>query len=140
MPSRESQTVKRKIEIAGSTALGDAVAATRRYASDLRLGARDEARLCIIIEELVTNMIEHGGIGLKQPIAIEYALTDASVTLVIENQGPAFDPRRHSDGNDIPDRGGGAGLRLVAAWSEIVSYDSAGANNRLELRIPLSDG
>ena len=139
MPSRDSQTVNRRIDIVGPTALGDAVAATRRYASDSRLGARDEARLCVIVEELVTNMIEHGGIDLERPFGIEYVRSDSSVTLVIEGQGTGFDPRRRPDDNLIPDRGGGAGLRLVAAWSEIVSYDSTDTGNRLELRIPLSD-
>src|SRR5512147_1005560 len=41
MPSRESQTDRQRIDVAGPTALGDAMAATRRYAVDRDLGERD---------------------------------------------------------------------------------------------------
>ena len=139
MPSRESQSVGRRIEVAGLTALGDAVAATRRYASDHLLGPRDEARLCIIVEELITNLIEHGGADIERPIGIDLGRARDAVTLVIEDEGRGFDPRDLPDGNTIPDRGGGAGLRLVAAWSEVVGYERDGGRNRLKLVVPLSD-
>jgi len=38
----------------------------------------------------------------------------------------------------VPVRGGGAGLRLVSAWSEIVSYGSDDGRNRLEVNMPLT--
>lgn len=122
--------------MSGPTALGDAVAATRRYASEQRLAPRDEARLCIIIEELITNLIEHGD-GAEQPIAIDLARVGPAITVVLEDGGPPFDPRNPPDPIDIPPRGGGAGLRLVRAWSQVVGYEIAGGRNRLELSVPL---
>ena len=136
MPSRESQ--QQEINVAGPTALGDALAATRRYASDHRLAPRDEARLCIIVEELITNLIEHGG-GIDRPISVELVRAGPAVTIVLEDSGPPFDLREVPDATNVPPRGGGAGLRLVRAWSEIVSYETAGGRNRLELSVPLSN-
>jgi anti-sigma regulatory factor (Ser/Thr protein kinase) len=137
MPSRESQTVKQEINVTGPTPLGDAVAATRRYAADQSLAAQDEARLCIIVEELLTNLIEHGG-GIGQSINIELDRAGRAVTVVIEDTGPRFDPRMPPETDDIPARGGGAGLRLVRAWSKISGYETAGGRNRLKLSVPLS--
>lgn len=123
--------------MAGPTALGDAVAATRRYASDHRLAPRDEARLSIIIEELITNLIEHGD-GIEQSINIEFTHAGPAVRVVLEDGGPPFDPSKPLEAVDIPRRGGGAGLRLVRAWSQTVGYESANGRNRLELSVPLS--
>lgn len=137
MASRESPTDPQRIDAAGPTALGDAVAWARRYASDHGLGARDVARLSVIVEELVTNLIEHGGLGdLK--IGIELARRPAALALVVEDNGRPFDPRGAELQDAVPARGGGAGLRLIDAWSEVVGYASENGRNRLELSLPLS--
>ena len=138
MPSRESDSGEVRVDVAGPTALGDAVAATRRYASDSGLRPRDEARLCVIVEELITNMIEHGSVDPEAPIRIGFARAGSCVAVSIEDEGPSFDPRHGPGAGNIPDRGGGAGLRLVAAWSEIVGYESSDGRNRIEFRMPLS--
>ena len=138
MPSRESLDGGQRIELAGPTAIGDAVASARLYVDRLQLAPRDQARFCIIVEELLTNLVEHGGPGLGRPIAIEFSSAEARLALAVEDEGPPFDPRSWSDKGAIPDRGGGAGLRLVREWSEIVSYESAGGRNRLELAVPLT--
>ena len=139
MPSRESQHDKERIDVAGPTALGDAVSATRRYASDRGLGARDSARICIIVEELITNLLEHGQSGDDPRIGIEIGRNATSLTLLIEDNGPVFDPRVAPMADDMPIRGGGAGLRLVSAWSDVVDYQSSQGQNRLELNMPLTE-
>lgn len=137
MPSRESQTVKFCIEVSGPTALGDAVASTRRFAVDQALGVRDQTRLCVIVEELIANLLEHGAGETR--FGLEVARNVSSITLTIDDGGSVFDPRTAPDDPGIPERGGGAGLRLVNAWSEVVGYDSAGGRNRLQLSMPLTD-
>lgn len=138
MPSRESDHDRQRIDVAGPAVLGDAVAAAHRYATDQGLGPSDEARLCIIVEELIANMIEHGGVDVELPIGIEFCRTGSAVSLVIEDQGPAFDPRLAADESGIPARGGGAGLRLVRAWSDIIEYHSANGRNRIQMSVRLS--
>ena len=140
MPSRESQTDRQRIEVAGPTALGDAIAWTRRYAADQALAEHDQARLCIIVEELVTNLCEHGICEGDREIAIELARHGSSVELTIEDNGRPFDPRMAPGNAEIPARGGGAGLNLVRTWAEIVAYESGNGRNRLELSLRLSDG
>jgi len=140
MPSRESQTDRQRIHVAGPTVLGDAVAATRRYAIDQGLAERDQARLCIMVEELITNLCEHGICDTERELVLEFQRQPSAVRLAIEDNGAPFDPRLASGDAAVPERGGGAGLRLVKAWSEIIGYDSAGGRNRLELELPLTDG
>ena len=140
MPSRESQTVKLRADLAGPTAVVVAGTAPRRCALDQGLGTRDRADLCIIVEELVANLIEHGHNGVEQQIGVELSRLPSMITLAIEDDGGVFDPRNAPLGAGVPARGGGAGLRLVSAWSQIVAYRSAGGRNRLELEMPLTEG
>jgi anti-sigma regulatory factor (Ser/Thr protein kinase) len=139
MPSRESPTDRQRIDVAGPTALGDAIAWTRRYAVDQRLGERDLARLCIIVEELVTNLCEHGVCDFEHAISIELHRQGMAITAFVEDNGAPFDPRAAAAGAPIPARGGGAGINLVKGWSKIVDYRSADGRNRLELRLLLND-
>ena len=138
MPSRESGEARRRIRLAGPTALGDAIASTRGYGLELDLGELDLARLCIIVEELITNLCEHGVCDTEHEIAVELFRQAGGLGLVFEDNGAAFDPRSAVDVEDMPDRGGGAGLRLVRAWSQVVSYESANGRNRLELLLALT--
>ena len=138
MPSRESGEVRKRIHVAGPTALGDAIASTRRYGLELELKARDLARLCIVVEELITNLCEHGVCETEREIKLELVRLPSGLGLVFEDNGAPFDPRTASATDDMPQRGGGAGLRLVKAWSEIIRYESGDDGNRLELLLALS--
>jgi len=140
MPSRESGTERQRIAVSGPTALGDAVAAARRYAADLQLDERDRARLCIIVEELITNLCEHGAREMECEIGIELWRDSGAVGLAVEDNGAPFDPRTASIPDAVPARGGGAGLRLVTSWAQVVGYEYAGGRNRIELRLPLAEG
>jgi anti-sigma regulatory factor (Ser/Thr protein kinase) len=137
MPSRESQHDRQRVDVAGPTALGDAVAAARRYAIDQGLGDHDRARLCIIVEELITNLCEHGICDTEREIGLELSRQPSGIGLVIEDNGAPFDPQVAPGADELPARGGGAGLRLVKTWSEIVGYEAINGRNRLELRLAL---
>lgn len=137
MPSRESQSNRQRIEVGGPTTLGDAVAATRRYAAEQSLGERDQARLCIIVEELITNLCEHGICDGDRKVALEFQHQSGAVSLTIEDNGSPFDLRTASSPQSLPQRGGGAGINLVKNWSEIVGYESVPGHNRLELKFKL---
>lgn len=103
------------------------------------LDPRDEARLCIIIEELIANLLEHGREPAERRISFAIARQDSSVQISIEDDGPPFDPRSAEFDAPIPDRGGGAGLRLVRAWAEVAGYRTAEGRNRLDLTMKLTD-
>ncbi|WP_068072800.1 ATP-binding protein [Novosphingobium lentum] len=117
-----------------------ALVATHQFAAVRKLDAAMTSRLAIIVEEVATNVIDHAAPDRDVTLTLHLGhgsdgLPDGLV-ITLEDDSAAFDPRTvepHALPN--PDRGGGVGLALVKAWSDIVAYDSAGGINRLVLRL-----
>lgn len=138
MSARDSNSASVTIRCKGETAVHESVEAARLFGIDARLDAADAARLAIIVEELVANLVEHGDAATAGPVELSLAWeAGGPISLVLVDGGAPFDPRGADAGAAIPDRGGGAGLNLVRAWATIVDYRSAGGRNRLELSIPV---
>jgi serine/threonine-protein kinase RsbW len=114
------------------------VEAAQHFGVDQALELDHAARLSIIVEELVFNLVEHGGMG--EDGLIELVLTHQAgvVEIALSDSGIAFDPREAESDEAIPERGGGAGIDLVRAWAEIVDYEQDGGRNRLLLKMWLS--
>lgn len=104
----------------------------------MQLAPADHSRLAVMIEELLANLFEHGRTGPNSLIVLRLARHPDHVQLVLEDGGPAFDPTTADLDAPIPDRGGGAGLALVRAWAEQLSYATEPELNRLELRYSLT--
>ena len=122
--------------VAGPGAAGEAIACANAFAESVGLSDDATARLAIIVEELVLNLVDHGaGIG-GQLIGLELRHTEGTVTLVLTDLGEPFDPREAADIGDLPpDRGGGAGLAMIRAWATIDDYRRDGEHNRLALTL-----
>jgi anti-sigma regulatory factor (Ser/Thr protein kinase) len=77
----------------------------------------DELRL--LVSEVVTNSIRHGGLG---PIELWVSVDPRIVRVEVEDRGPGFEP---SLGNGDDERGSGWGLllvdRLAARWGVVAS-------------------
>jgi anti-sigma regulatory factor (Ser/Thr protein kinase) len=100
-------------------------------------GIEVSAELAMIVEELVCNLVEHGRRGESGMIEIGIFRSADGVRLTLIDDCAPFDPRTAPAVGDLPpDRGGGAGLALVRAWSRILSYAQAGDRNILNLVIP----
>ena len=114
-----------------------AIAASRDFAERAGLGREDRVRLCIILEELVTNLFEHG--EMPDGAAAELVLTGEAdaVHILLSDPARPFDPRTAPEDGPPKERGGGAGIRIVRQWARIVSYETEEGRNRLELRLPL---
>ena len=104
----------------------------------MRLVPADHSRLAIMIEELLANLFEHGRTEPDSVIVLRLARYPDHVQLVLEDGGPAFHPASADPDAPIPERGGGAGLALVRAWAEHLSYATEPELNRLELRYSLA--
>lgn len=95
---------------------------------------RLQVKLAILVEELVTNSIRHG--GRSQDLALLLCLGEVggAVVLEIEDNGPAFDPLSAPPitGPD-PTTGGGIGLAIVHAWGEDAAYKRTASGNSLSL-------
>ena len=112
------------------------LAAAREFADQRALDAMTVRRLAIIVEEIVTNVLCHASSGREIALTLRLRQDDAGLFVTLEDDGDPFDPRL-APLRDMPDpeRGGGVGLALVKAWTDIVTYHAAGGGNRLVLRL-----
>ncbi len=119
---------------AGPGAIGEAAAAARAFGKAAAIGADPAARLAIIVEELVANLIDHAALPPGARIDLELAIVDGAIRLTLEDPATPFDPR-----TELPPAapsemsGAGAGLAMIRAWSHIESYTSVDGRNRLIL-------
>jgi anti-sigma regulatory factor (Ser/Thr protein kinase) len=122
--------------LSGPTAVHDATAAAREFAESGMVEESDVSRLVVVVEELITNLYDHAGLGSEDQISLDLSLTEVDLKLVITDSGRPFDPGS-ADNGDLPQRGGGAGLKLVRAWASQIRYQSAQGRNRLVVHLPV---
>jgi anti-sigma regulatory factor (Ser/Thr protein kinase) len=138
MGARESKSGLLSCGFRGGEAIHAATQAAHAFSANECLAQNDAARLCIVIEELVTNLLDHGGVAQDDIIELKLARGADGITIVLIDPGMPFDLRtadRSSAAN--PDRGGGAGIDMVRAWTTILGYQSLDGQNRLKLLMPL---
>jgi anti-sigma regulatory factor (Ser/Thr protein kinase) len=120
---------------ADGTAVTVAVTTARRFAAELPVRVAD--RLAIIVEELVENLVEHAVHPPDASIRLCIWVDAGWVRLKLIDQAAPFDPRSATM-MPIPARGGGAGLALVRAWTQIDGYEREAGCNVLLLSMPLA--
>ena len=109
----------------------------RDFISRTHCGGDAEAKLSIIVEELVANIVEHGRPPPDSEIGIELSAIGADIGLTLSDAGAAFDPRTANAPAEIPPEcGGGAGIALVLSWSHVIDYSRIDGRNVLTLVIP----
>jgi len=95
----------------------------------------------LAVEEALMNAIKHG--NQRDPdksVMVEYMLTGEQLEIVIEDEGPGFDP------NDVPDPTeeenlelpSGRGLMLMRTFMSLVEYNDRG--NRVRMTKSRSTG
>lgn len=94
-------------------------------------------RLRLAVVELVTNVIEHGYTehGMAGPLDLFAELTPETLTVTIEDEAVAFDPRQAPAPDDLhlpPEERqiGGLGVYLVLQDVDRFDYERVGARNR----------
>jgi anti-sigma regulatory factor (Ser/Thr protein kinase) len=122
----------------GPDAVHDALVAARSFADRAGIEGSVGARLAIVIEELVTNLYDHGGLTDEEEFELELILNRADVSVTITDPGAPFDARRIGDDTGPPERGGGVGLRLVRSWASTIDYRRVDDRNRLVVWLPLA--
>jgi serine/threonine-protein kinase RsbW len=125
-----------RLRLSGPSAVNEATRAARGFARSANIDDADAARLAIVVEELVTNLYDHGGLTADDFFEIELSATDTTISLVLIDFGKAFDPNLATVDRAIPERGGGAGLKLVRAWASRAEYQATGSQNRLTVLLP----
>ena len=123
--------------VKGVAAIRDASDAARRFGDAQLLDGEELARLCIVVEELVANLYDHGGLTRKDEVELNFLVDPDGVKVAILDSGNPFDPWTAPRSRDLTDRGGGAGIDIVRAWAHFLGYSSAEGQNRLEFLLPL---
>lgn len=111
------------------------LAAAAAFASDAEIGDEAADKLAIIVEEWLVNVVEHGG-GPGR-IAMRLERQAGGVRMMFSDTGQAFDPRAVVFEGPNAERGGGAGLALIKAWSRITGYTRRKGRNRVLLEMPV---
>jgi anti-sigma regulatory factor (Ser/Thr protein kinase) len=92
----------------------------------------------LALEEIFMNVVMHGSpVGRVPHVEVSLALCDGCLTLMIEDDGPSFDPLSLA----APDvtasleerRVGGLGVHLVRQMMDAVSYQRLGGRNQLSM-------
>ncbi len=109
-------------------------AALDSLARENTISASVTARLQIILDELVSNIILHGQSeqnGAFAPIQATINLTDQTFTMSLIDTSPCFDPSvaAYCDGSDRP-RIGGRGLELVQALVDQITHTYQDGKNQ----------
>ncbi|HET6971176.1 MAG TPA: ATP-binding protein, partial [Phenylobacterium sp.] len=79
----------------------------------------------------------HGACAPGSRIELGLERDGGLVRLTASDAGVAFDPRTaHFEGPN-PERGGGAGLALIAAWCRVAAYRRRGGRNHLVFEMAL---
>jgi serine/threonine-protein kinase RsbW len=90
------------------------------------LTSKDTIEINLVIDELVTNIIEHGDGTLRQNIEITLSLSDGELTINIADDGPPFNPTRCASPNTLlpleKRKCGGLGIHFVRKFSDRCSY------------------
>jgi anti-sigma regulatory factor (Ser/Thr protein kinase) len=110
------------------------------------VGDRARYAVDVALEEIGTNVIKYAlpaGSRGSFDLTVEVG-ADGGVTLVFEDDGPAFDPtaqREETGPERLEQRSvGRVGLPLLRAWVDHVRYSRAEDRNRLEVRIDAETG
>lgn len=107
-----------------------------------RLGYPDASRFAVrlAMEEAITNAFHHGhkGLGPEDPIRLDFCAAPERVELIVEDQGPGFDPGAVPDPTkdenlEVPT---GRGLLLMRAYMSEVEFNERGNRVRMVYRRP----
>ncbi len=95
----------------------------------------------LALEEVVTNLIKHGGGDCTNSIDITIEVTAVDLRICIDDRGRPFDPCAAPEADldkPLEQRSrGGMGLHLLKAFASTMAYRRQGDKNRLILHIPL---
>jgi serine/threonine-protein kinase RsbW len=134
VPSREAITLASEhAELARLEAFVDAFAQASRLPEDER------RRLLLILEELFTNVVEHGYApgSAAGRVSIALGLDDGRLLIDFVDDGRPFDPLTVAAPNlDVPGQDrpiGGLGVHIVRSLVDDASYRRARRRNRLQL-------
>jgi serine/threonine-protein kinase RsbW len=137
MSRRESNSDRMECRLQGSGAVRSATDAARIFGEAQQISEDELARFCIIIEELIANLYDHGGLTSADSIELILGLEPGNLQISIFDPGIPFDPRSATRKRERPERGGGAGIDIIRSWAHLIDYQVTPEGNRLVLALPI---
>lgn len=119
-------------------AVAAAVDVASEFADSSGLSLQDSDRLRLVVEELVTNVVNHGRVTADSKISYGFEAEADAVKISITDRGAPFDPRSGATDKPGPNRTreGGWGWPIILAWCHIEDYRREDDRNHLLLRMP----
>jgi serine/threonine-protein kinase RsbW len=119
-------------------------AETARFCRQHSLGAEVEFYANLVLEELFTNAIRHGGCdGMREAVRVQFETAANGVTIEFSDRGAPFDPTALAAPElDAPletRQIGGLGIHLVRQSVRDLRYERVNDWNRLTMRRPSRD-
>ena len=137
MNPSESNPNALSCRVQGSAAIREASDAARNFGTVQMLDDEELARLCIVVEELVANLYDHGGLTDEDPVELGFLVVPDGIRVSIADPGTPFDPWTAKRQADVSERGGGVGIDIIRAWAEFIDYRATPEGNCLEFILPL---
>src|SRR5690606_26676045 len=130
--------IELRAELEAIRPLGDAV---MTFCDSHGLGLGIAGQLCLVLEELLTNVVRHGTEGVPPPdppgyhnVVVRLARRGNDVIMLFEDSGRPFDPLGLPDPDfeaSIEDRPvGGLGIHLVRTLVDRMTYARIADRNR----------
>jgi serine/threonine-protein kinase RsbW len=116
----------------------------QEFWSAARLPPAESMTFELALEEVFMNVVMHGSPVVGAPVEVSVMLCDGGLTLIVESEGPAFDPLllpAPDVAASLEDRKvGGLGVFLVRKIMDAVSYQRVAARNQLRMTKRLAAG
>lgn len=98
-----------------------------------KIPSKETLQLNLILDELITNIIEHGGGCSKCPIEIRMEKTDCHFKVRLSDGGPPFDPTQCKTSDVTLPIGkrecGGLGILFIRKFSDYCNYERVKGKN-----------
>ena len=88
----------------------------------------------LALEEGMTNAIKHGNkLDPAKKVHVEYSVTAKQAEIVIEDEGPGFDPKHVPDplSEENLEKPSGRGILLIGAYMNTFEYSNGGRRLRM---------
>lgn len=118
-------------------AINDAMAQIAGFAELAKLASEETIKLQLVIEELMTNSIRHGGATSESQIEVELLSLDDRVTIQYVDHGKPFDPIAYQPPSPEDQGDAGYGWVLIRGICRDIAYSREGTLNKMSLALPL---
>ncbi len=125
------------------SALSDVTTRIEEFCDAADIPMASAFKVNLVIQELVTNSVNHGDFGGREPeISLSINCDGSQVEMLFEDNAAPFDPFTETPapdlGSNVSERPiGGLGIHLIRSFSDQSSHEHVGGKNRIRLVSPV---